>query len=229
MSKTFTTMKTNVGKFVLDTSTPMASLIGNWINDKYRDVARRFAWSSLIDFDYTFPTVIGTSNNTLPADFEQEIFMANITDGYMLTAYNEGNWFRERYGQYSSGTLASGTPMNYIILREEGTSFLDPVPDAVKTMAMPYKKKITDLSGDADTVAIDDAEVIIEMGAIAEALAYKKQYQKSAYYFQRYEDELSKRSAQEKNRRNMAYQRISSTYSIRPNGRLLGNTSYDTI
>lgn len=229
MAKQYSDMITKVGKFILDTSTPMASLIGDWLNDYYRDIARRSSWSSLINFDYTFPTIIGTGTYAYPADFEQEIFLANITDGTLLTCYNEGTWFRERYNQYTSGTLQRGTSTNYIVLREAEDIFLDPVPDAVKTMGMPYKKTITDLSGDTDTVDIPDIERIMEYGAISEGLAFKKQYQKSSFYLQRYEDELMKRIAQDKARRNMAFQRISQSYSIRPNGRLLGDASYDTI
>lgn len=229
MAKQYADMKTHVGKFVLDTSTAMASLIGDWLNDYYRDISRRSTWSWLINFDYTFPTVIGTGTYNVPADFEQEIFLANITDGTELTCYNEGLWFKERYNQYTAGTLQRGTPTNYIILREAGQIFLDNVPDAVKTMAMPYKKVITDLSGDTDVVAIRDIERIMEYGAISEALAYKKQYEKANYYLQKYEDELMKRIGQDKARRNLAFQRISQGYHVRPNGRLLGNNSYDTI
>ena len=229
MAKTYAVMKTNVGNFVLDTSTAMASIIGNFINDEYRDVARRCTWSSLINFDYTFPTVAATATYSLPADFEQEIFVANITDGTQLTGMNEGNWFKERFSQYQSGSVQSGTSVYYVILREASQIYLEPKPDAVKTIAMPYKKTVTALSGDSDTVAIPDIEVILEYRAISEALAYKKQYQKADYYRQKAEDELSKRISQDKDRRNLAYQRIPAFSSTSIPGRLLGNNSYDTI
>lgn len=222
-------MKVNVGNFILDTETQMATLIGNFINDKYRYAARVNEWSALINFDYTFPTVIGTSTYTLPDDFETEIFVANITDGKKLEGFVEGAWFRERYFDYRSGSIDNGDPKNYIILYEANSIYLDPPPEAVKTIAMPYKKLVTALSGDNDTVAIKDLETYLEYAAIAEALAYKKQYQKAEYYRQKSLDELNERIAQERSRSNVAYQRIPVTSMGSKTGRLLGNGSYDTI
>lgn len=229
MSKTYSAMKVNIGNFILDTSTQMATLIGNWINDSYRDISRYYSWSSLINFDYTFSTVANTATYTLPTDFEQEIFVANLTDGSMLKGYTEGDWFIQRYPAYQAGTISAGTSINYLILREAGQIQLDPKPDAVKTIGMPYKKLVTALSGDTDTVSIPDIEIILEYRAISEALAYKKQYEKSEYYRQKSEEELKKRISQDKARRNIAYQRIPLNYGISQRVRMLGNNSYDTI
>jgi hypothetical protein len=226
MAKTYAEMKTNVGNFVQDTSTNMATLIGRWINDKYRDVSRRGKWSALIDFDYTFPTVIGTDAYALPADFEQEIFVANITDGMALARMSEGEWFSQNVTRYNAGVLANGQSDTYVISENTDEIILDPPPDKVRTISMPYKKTITDLSGDSNTVLIKDIEVIIEYGAIAEALAYKKQYQKADYYLQRYENELSKRIQQEKAKHNARWQRISEGYEVGRITRLTGDTSY---
>jgi hypothetical protein len=229
MAKTFSTMKTNVGNFVQDTSSGLATLIGVWLNDKYQDIARRFPWSSLINNDYTFNTVAGTATYDLPADFEQEIFVMNTTDGEKLLRYSEPNWWQERFAAYSAGSIASGNPTKYIILKESSKIQLDPKPDAIKVMAFPYKKTITALSGNTDAVVIPDIEVIMEYGAIGEAEAYKKQYQKADYFFQRYEDALSKRVIQEKSLQNQLYQRISQGYQVPNVKRLTGDSSYDTI
>jgi len=229
MAKTFATMKTNVGNFVQDTSTAFATIIGVFINDKYRDVARRHYWSALVNNDYTFNTVAGTATYDLPADFEQEIFVANITDGEEITRYTENNWWKERYSAYQAGSIQRGTIARYVILEESTKIQLDPTPNAVKTIAFPYKKTITELSGNTDTVLIKDIEHVIELGAIGEALAYKKQYAKADYYLQRYEQENIKRITQEKLKTNQKWQRVSETYRVPSVTRLTGDTSYDTI
>lgn len=226
MAKTFAQMKTNVGDFVQDTTSTFSILIARWLNDKYRDVARRTNWSGLVDFSHTITLVAGTQEYDLPADFEQEIFVANITDGVALNRYTEAQWFNERYSAYSGGAIQSGTPTRYVILESTSKVFFDPNPDQVKTIAFPYKKTITDLTGDSETVLIKDIEFIIECGAIHEALAYKKQYQKADYYNSKYEAELGKRISQEKSKINQLLQRISASYDMGSMRRLTGDTSY---
>jgi hypothetical protein len=229
MAKTFAVMKSNVGTFVQDTSTTFATIIGVFINDKYRDVARRHYWSALVNNDYTFNTVANTATYDLPLDFEQEIFVANITDGQELERYTENNWWKERYSSYQGSAIQSGTIARYIILEESSKIQLDPKPNAVKTIAFPYKKIITELSGTTDTVLIKDIEYILELGAIGEALAYKKQYAKADYYLQRFEQETIKRVTQEKIKTNQKWQRISEAYRVPSVTRLTGDTSYDTV
>lgn len=226
MAKTFAQMKTNIGAFVQDTSSPFAVLISGWINDRYRDISRRTNWSGLVDFSHTITLVAGTQEYDLPVDFEQELFVANTTDSQKLDRYTEAQWFNERYGAFSGGSIASGTPSRYVILESTGKVFFDPKPDQVKTIAFPYKKVITDLAGDTDTTLIKDIETIIEFGAIHEALAYKKQYQKADYYLNKYESELNKRISQEKSKLNQLLQRISASYDMGSARRLTGDTPY---
>jgi hypothetical protein len=230
MAKTFSQMKTNVGSFVQDTSTMFATLIGVWINDKYRDIARRCVWSALIDDNYTIPITSSAAEYDLPSDFDREVFVANITDGEILQRYNEGGWWRLRGSSYSGASLPQGgNPRRYVILRESSKIKFDPKPTSNKTIALPYQKSVTDLSGNTDTAVIKDIEYMLELGATAEALAYKKQYQKADYFFQRYESEVAKRIGQEKSQFNQLHQRISQTYQLPGVTRLTGDTSYDTV
>lgn len=227
MARDFSTMKTRVGTFIIDTSSSFATIIGYFINDKYRDVSKRSAWSALVDDNYTFATVASTAEYDLESDFDEEIFVANVTDGEEIKRYNEGGWWKERYSAYTSGSIEGGTnPLRYVILRESGKIKLDPTPSAIKTIAMPYKKLVTELSGATDTCIIHDIENIIEYGAIAEAYAYKRQFAKADYYFQKYEEELGKRISREKASYNMLHQRISENYGVAAPKRLLGNSSY---
>lgn len=171
----------------------------------------------------------GTPEYTLPTDFEEEIFVADITDGFSLKRRTEGLWWRERYSAYQAGAIQSGTSYNYIILREGGKLKLDPIPDAVHTIAMPYKKSITALAADASTVAIKDIEYIMELGAVALGQAYKKQFAKAGAYSQLYEAELARRIGQEKSPVNQSFQFIperADSSAIMP---MTGWLSYDTV
>jgi hypothetical protein len=59
MNKSFSQLKTNVGNRVQDTGSSFATLIGYWVNDKYRDVVSRYDWEELF-----FTTTITASANT---------------------------------------------------------------------------------------------------------------------------------------------------------------------
>lgn len=232
MARAFSVMKTNVGNMIQDTSTATATLIGTWLNDKYRDISKRYVWSVLIDNDYIVNTATltsGTASYDLPADFDEEIFVADVTDGFRLERYNEGNWWRERTSAYSGGTIAQGTSTRYVIEREAGHITFDPTPNNTHVIKMPYKKLITELSADASTVSILDIEYVMELGAIAEGMAYKKQFQKASYYLQRYEVELAKRIGQEQSAANQLYQWVPDTNESGRITRLTGDNSYDSL
>lgn len=170
MNKTFAQMKTNTGTMVQDTSSAFATIIGTFLNDKYRDVWRRIMWSDVVDFDYTFDTVDDQANYDLPSDFEEEIFLQNINTG--ATPPNRktiGQYWRDRGEEFSSDAMAKGTSSAYMILKEVinssgqplGVIKLDPPPDTAETWAMPYKRRHTDLLGTTGTATTDTALKII--------------------------------------------------------------------
>lgn len=162
MEKTFAQMKLNVGNMVMATDTTFAVLIGGWLNDGYQDAWRRHLWSASINNDYTITLVSGTAPYDLPADFEDETNVTDITDGFPLVRYNEGNWWQERGGAYSGGSITRGTATRYVILREKmkvattgyGVIQFDPTPNNIHTIAMPYKRvcnKLISVSGTCTT------------------------------------------------------------------------------
>lgn len=301
MNRTFTEMKTKVGNFVEDTDADLLTLIGEWLNDKLSDAHGRCNWSNAVNFTYTFPTVAAQQAYNTPSDFEEELFVGNITDGEELARAPEGNWMTDRIGAYSGGTIASDSnPRNYVVsksaLKTTGSGFgkiyLDPTPNAVKTIAMPYKKKHLRLLGTTGTCTTDTANKVIavastfitsgveagmilknttdntysyissvdsetqltcdtdvcpdgneefvisneltiirldwilELGAIAELYAYKKQFQKADYYAQKFEAELEKRIMQEQAVTNQLFQSIIADYRMGGIYRLTGNSSY---
>jgi hypothetical protein len=226
MARGFTTMQSRVGAFVLDTSAAFATIIGYFINDRYRDISKRTAWSVLIKDDYTFDTVANQVLYDLETDFDEALFMANIEDGEEIVQSNEGNWWKENAGAYQGDSIASeSTPTRYVILREQGKLKLDPSPSAIKTIAFPYKILVTDLSS-TTAPSIHDIESIIEYGAISDAFAYKRQLAKADYYNQKFEYELSKRIAREKAPYNMLHQFIPASNKTSMPKRLLGDDSY---
>jgi hypothetical protein len=120
---------------------------------------------------YTF---ISRPSYDLPLDFEQEINCVDITDGFELQRYNERLWWKERAGAYSGGQIAvSGVSVRYYINRSElnsagtgyGTITLDPLPNAVHTIALPYKKKIKNLVSVSGTCTTDTLSKIIDSAA----------------------------------------------------------------
>ena len=227
-------MRQNCGNNVQDTSTAMGTLIDVWLNDCYTDISRRCNWSALIDDNFTFETVVDQATYTFSdltmTDFEEELFMANIAQGYKLDRDTEGNWWTNRANAFQDDAIPSGTPYRYVILEEAASFKIDPAPSVAETYAMPYKKCVTLLTSDAHTVVIRDIEKLMEEFATGQALAYKRQYQKADWYLQRFEYDLRKRIGEERSKINQRYQMISD--SFRTTGgikRLTGDQSYDSL
>jgi hypothetical protein len=219
----------NVGTLIQDTSTAMATIIKIYLNDAYTDISRRVMWSALIDDNYTFESVANQAEYTLPIDFDEELFVANVAEGFSLTRYTEGKWWDERNTAFASDSISSGTPSRYVILEETGKLKLDPPPLVAETYGMPYKKCVTLLSGDSDVVVIRDIERIMETYAIGQSWAYKRQFVKADWFLHRYEYELRKRIGEERSKINQMYQFISKTYRLKGITRLTGDLSYDSI
>ena len=107
MNRVFSDMKTNVGNNIQDTSSTMASIIGTYLNDIYKDILRRKNWE-FIDNDYTFNTTSGTQEYVLPDNFGKEISVRDSTnkrqlsritlqqldDDYVSTITDQGTLYR---------------------------------------------------------------------------------------------------------------------------------------
>jgi len=235
MAKALSTMQTNVGNMVRDTSSSLKTKITVWLNDAYQDAWRRCMWDELVDDDFTFTAVVDQANYVFSSglsitDFGEEIFVADVTNGHSLTRKKSSAWWEERARAYNAGSISSGNPIYYRILPESGAIQLDPPPDATDTYAMPYKKKVTDLSGSSDTISITGLEYFMEHYAISQAYAYKRQFASAQYFLNLAEQFLAKRVKEEKTKFNEKYQRV--LYGRRyPNyrNRLTGDLSYDSI
>jgi hypothetical protein len=232
--KTFSTIKTNVGNMICDTSNDTDTLIGVWVNDAYQDAWRRAYWADLIDDDFTFESVADQAEYSFSSDlgitdFGKELFVADIANGHMLDRFKIKDWWKNRATDYSDDSLDSGNPLRYVILPEAGSIKLDPPPDTAETYAMPYQKEVSDLSDDSDTPSIVTISTYLEFYATGQGFAYKKQYEKASWWLNRAEAELRKLIKQEYVKINQTYQRKLANYRISKIERFMGNRSYDTI
>lgn len=235
MSKGFSTMQSEVGTNVQDTSTTMATKIGIWLNDAYRDAARRHNWHSLIDNDFTFESVVDQADYTFASisatDFGEELAVVDIANGHKLRRDTMGGWWNENYAEYSADSISSGNPVRYVILDEASSIKLDPPPDTAETYAMPYRKTVSDLSG-STTASITGIDSHMIMFATGQALAYKRRTQEADWYLNRAEFELKKLIGQENSKVNQSYQFIPSqrSYPLRFGGDLnWGMGNYDWV
>ena len=173
MARKFSTMKSRVGNAVQDTSSTFASIIGEYLNDKYREIWNRMMWSVKVNNDYTFESITDQAQYDLPADFKDEIFVTNLATGDTITRKTINQWWRDRGENYSSDTLDSGTSDVYVILREVinsagqplGVIKLDPPPDTAETYGMPYERKFVPLLGTTGTCTTDTTNKIIDSSA----------------------------------------------------------------
>jgi len=207
-------------------------LITEWLNDFYLNLGRRCAWSALIDDDNTFESVVGTATYSLPSSFNQELFVANIAQGRIITKMTEGEWWQMRATAHNADTITNGTSTRYVILKEASQIKLDPPPDVAETYALPYVKSITDLSGDGDTTTIVDIEQAMEFYATGQGWAYQRNPQMADWYLQRAEHAALKRIKEERGGVNRVIQRISRDYNIAGDAKSLrftGDLSYDTV
>jgi len=112
MNKTYLEMKTSVGSDVRDTSSAMLSKVGEYINNRYREVKRRFNFLNNATYDYSITTTAGTEDYVLPEDFKKEITVVDKTNKRELKPLSLQQWSEA----YVSNLDSQGSLTNYIIL-----------------------------------------------------------------------------------------------------------------
>jgi hypothetical protein len=200
VSVNFGQLKTNVGTKVGDTSTAFATIIGSYINQRYKDVLRRTNWNA-INPDYTITatsasTVASASTYKLPSDFGKELYVWNVgtTEDVPYLSLEK---LEQEYKDYVD---AVGQVEHYSIYQTTDTTAASAEASAARCkkirfwrapstdsyFRIPYIMRPADLSGSTDELVIE-CETAVEYGAIADAWTYKRQFAKAQYYEALYE------------------------------------------
>lgn len=195
MSSNFGTLKTNVGNRVGDTGTPFATIIGTYINQRYKDILRRCNWS-VIDEDYQITAASGTRDYTLPSNFGKELYVWDTVQKIDIPRIS----FEKLEQEYQSELKDTGTVQNYTIIQST-TDTSDPsaartqklrlfrTPDASAYFDVPYILYPMDMSASSE-IPVMECERAIEYGATCDAWMYKRQFVKAQAYEQLYEKEI---------------------------------------
>ena len=179
MARNFSVIKTNVGNNVQDTSTGFSVILGNYINRRYFQVLRAINWN-YINEDYTISVTAGTQDYTLPTDFSKIVYCVDTTNGREI----DGTTIGKIAQAYPNNLTTSGTIRRYATFsKDDGSQVIrfHYNPDTDRTVALPYIVKPSELSADGDQPVLN-LEDILEVGATADALRYKRQYAKAKDY-----------------------------------------------
>jgi len=196
MSTSFNTLKNNVGARVGDTSSVFATIIGTYINQRYKDILRRTNWKA-INYDYVLSATSASTSYKLPSTFGKELYvydqvqlidipyigLETLEQEYQSQKNNSGSV--EGYSIFDSVddiTAASAVTREKRIKfwRGIGTSATFEIPHTLNALAMSASTEIP----------IFDCERAIEYGATCDAWLYKRQFQKATAYEQLYEKEI---------------------------------------
>jgi len=186
--KTFGTIKTNIGNNVMDTSTALASLLENWIHNRYFDILRRTNWHA-IDEDYSFTLSAAATMVTLPSDFGKEISVYDATNKRELDFIS----LNDLYSMFPDEIDQSGDVSYYTIVETVNANnqrykYFKPhhIPASASTIKMPYSILPVTLAS-AGALMVIPCEDIVELGATADAWRYKRQFAKAAEFEGLYE------------------------------------------
>lgn len=182
----FSTMKSNVGADVQDTSTSFSSIIGRYINKRYLDVLRV---CNLQPTNTNYLITLATTMATLPSDFGKELYCIDSTNNNKLQRADV-----EELTKFDTTMDDTATdPKYYAIYTDQNGAkqiMVWATPDTNIVLKLPYQVRPAQLSADADTPLIP-CEDILEVGATADAWRYKRQFAKAQAMEAMYADLLS--------------------------------------
>lgn len=89
-------MKSNVGSQIQDTSSAMGTLIGVWINNRYRDIVDAYDWEQLYH-NQTITTTANTSAYAFDENTERIIFAVDRTNGAAINITTEQDFLQNYY------------------------------------------------------------------------------------------------------------------------------------
>lgn len=110
MNKNFSTMKSNIGSFVQNTSASFATLIGVWINNRYRDVINSYDWPQLYHTQ-SIAVSASVSAYALDENTDRVIFAHDTTNDNYLAILTEEQFLQGHYDDWDT----TGTPTRCFI------------------------------------------------------------------------------------------------------------------
>lgn len=105
--KSFSVQKSNVGLMVQDTSSALATLIGIWINNRYRDIVNSYDWEQLYH-NQSVDTTANTSAYAFDPSTERLIYAVDITNDCPINIVTEQD-FLQNYGDALTDTRSPDT------------------------------------------------------------------------------------------------------------------------
>ena len=203
MSVNFGQLKTQIGQRVGDTSTTFATIIGYYINQRYRELLRRTNWNSIVP-DYTITAASGASvtaasTYTLPVDFGKELYVFNDTTNKdiphttMEQLVIDNPTTLDDVGSIDAYTIfttknTSATSAEASAARVNKVRFWR-APGSDNVMRILYIMRAPDLSGSTDELVLD-CETAVEYGATADAWTYKRQFAKATHFEKLFEQAI---------------------------------------
>jgi hypothetical protein len=111
INRLFSTMRSNVGTNIQDTSSAMQTIINVYLNDIYFDVLKRTNWQA-VDNSYNFPTVAGRQDYKLPSNFGKEVYVQDSTNTVQLSSVT----LQQMAEDNPNFILTQGQPQFYAVL-----------------------------------------------------------------------------------------------------------------
>ena len=208
MAATFATLKTNVGNRVGDTSTTFATIIGTYINQRYKDILRRTNWN-IINHDYILSATSASASFLLPTNFGKELYVYDqvqlIDIPYIGLEYLEQEYQNQKNNSgrvegYSIFNSADDLTAASAVTRQKRIKFWRGI-GASATFEVPFTVYPLDMSASTEIPMID-CDRAIEYGATCDAWLYKRQTAKATAYEQLYEKEIQNLMWNENNQPN---------------------------
>jgi len=105
--KSFSVIKANVGSYVQDTSSAFSTIVGLWVNNRYRDIINSYDWEQLYH-NQSLTTTANTSAYAFDENTERLIYAVDITNDCPINIVTEQD-FLQNYGDALTDTGSPDT------------------------------------------------------------------------------------------------------------------------
>lgn len=158
-----------------------------YINDAYSRVQRDgdYDWQETMGGNALTTTVSGTQEYSLPSDNARlDLVQFNGNELFYTT--------KVATKRKDSTTVSSSTPSNYYV--ESGIIGLWPIPTSAQTLDLDYRKRLTTLSSDSDTIDfnVDYDQAIVNFAAYLAWNGYRNSEDKGQFELAAYQLELDR-------------------------------------